>query len=408
MWKPLCPVFLFSSFVVPLAATGLDCSTWKRNFAYYFSTATIQYVKKCLEEGFNVAATRDDGHTALHFAAAHNEDPSVVQALSAHGANLNAKTDAGYTPLHAAAAFNPNLEVLRALLTAGADPTMRDEQGASLLFFAALNENLAGLEFLLGTGMDPKTPNDHGATPLHWAAGSNGNSEVIQVLLAAGAAINARDKDKSTPLHLAAASNVHPNVVRALAAAGADLNVRDGTNQTPLHLAAASNVHPNMVRALLAAGADPNVRDGTNQTPLERAAANENPMVIRAFRPPKYPFIKTFLRLDTTDKKLEHLRSWRPDMAKENGISEPQGYFFDALLKLLVFYHVDDKGVLDCEAVGINLMTSLAYRHKASDDSSVMFNTAVDDLCPKVLTMLGGVLGRVPFSWRVEVGWEVE
>ena len=415
MWRTLCPMFLFFSFVVPLAAQDWGCFMW--NTATYFHTATIQNVKGCLEEErAPAAAARDDGYTPLHFAARYNKDPAVVHALLAHGADLHAKTKTGaggITPLHAAAAYNPNLEVLQALLGAGADPMMRDENGASLLFWAALNDTLAAIEILLRTGMDPKALDDHGATPLHWAAGSTGNSEVIQALLAAGAAINARDKNKFTPLLVAAEYNVHPGVVQALLAAGADLNVRDDANQTPLHLAAASNVHPGVVRALLAAGADLNVRDDTNQTPLERAASNRNPRVRQALlaagtvrearnedddtsQPQaarhyqssvKFPFIQTFLRLDTTEKKLEHLRSWHFKLAKENGIREHDARNYRTFLRISVFPFVDDKGVLDCEALGSNLQDAWGDRYIDATSDMVMFNTTVDELCPEILAL---------------------
>ena len=289
MWRTLCPVVLFSSFVVLLAAQDWGCCMW--NTAKYFRTATIQNVKGCLQEGANVVATRDDGHTPLHFAAQHSKDPAVVQALLAHGANLNAKTktDAGYTPLHAAAAFNPNLEVLQALLAAGADPNVRD---------------------------------DANQTPLERAA-SNENSMVVQALLAAGAVPEARNQD-------------------------------DGSSLQP--------------------------------------AARNIPSAAR------FPFIQTFLRLDTTEKKLEHLRSWHPGMAKEHGISEDEGYLFDSLLSLFVFYHVDDKGVLDCEAAGENLLTGMGDRYEITNDSYVMFNTAVDELCPK-FWLYPGNRGRAGWPW---------
>ena len=204
----------------------------------------------------------------------------------------------------------------------------------------------------LEAGADPNARNkgQRNYTPLHWAAGYNEEPGVIQALLTAGADPNKRSSFKFTPLHMAAESNGNPEVIQVLVAAGAAINARDKNKFTPLHLAAASNVNPAVIQALLAAGAGP--------------AA-------------KFPFIQALLQLDTTEKKLAHLRSWRFSMAKEQGISRGNAIHFGILLHHFVFHYVDDKGVLDCEALGQGLWVDFRRRY-------VMFNAAVDDLCPYI------------------------
>ena len=51
-----------------------------------------------------------------------------------------------------------------------------------------------------------------------------------------------------------------------------------------------------------------------------------------AFSAPKFPFIEAMKRLDSTQKKLEHLRGWHSGLAKENGISRRDGVRFEGLL----------------------------------------------------------------------------
>ena len=111
-----------------------------------------------------------------------------------------------------------------------------------------------------------------------------------------------------------------------------------------------------------------------------------------AFSADKFPFIQTFNRLDTTEKKLEHLRSWHPGLAKENGMSRIDGRHFESLLDLFPFHHVDDEGVLDCSALHSDLELSMPRRYELSHSSLghnsayAMFNVVVDELCPENTT----------------------
>ena len=76
-------------------------------------------------------------------------------------------------------------------------------------------------------GFSVKDRDDYGATPLHYAAASNSNPDVINLLIASGADVNARDEDGRTPLQYAAVLNSNPDVINLLIASGADVNARD-------------------------------------------------------------------------------------------------------------------------------------------------------------------------------------
>ncbi len=98
----------------------------------------------------------------------------------------------------------------------------------------------------------------------------------------------------------------------------------------------------------------------------------------------EFPFIEALQRLDTTEKKLEHLRSWHPRLAKENGIGKHDAYQYDSLLTLFVLTHIDDEGVLDCKALEADLVESMPGRLEVPAPGYVMFNITVDDACPGI------------------------
>ena len=120
------------------------------------------------------------------------------------------------------------------------------------------------------TGEDTPGASAGGHTNLHVAA-SDGQSDVVAVLLSSGgASVDATANDGLTAL-LAATQHGHTDVIRALCAAGADADLGGVRGVRPLHLAAAEG-HLESAEILLEAGADVNARTDSGYTPLEFAA----------------------------------------------------------------------------------------------------------------------------------------
>jgi len=156
------------------------------------------------------------------------------------------------TALHMAAESG-HAEVVKVLLDAGAGIERQDERGASALHFAALKGHVVVAELLLASGapVDATTKPDPtlrtpGVTPLYYAA-RFGHEAMIELLLSAGAKIDGvigvaansghagvvkqllkkGAKMPQTILH-GAASNGDVEVVKVLLAAGASTKARLG------------------------------------------------------------------------------------------------------------------------------------------------------------------------------------
>uniref|UniRef100_A0A4X2LLN8 Ankyrin repeat domain-containing protein 54 n=1 Tax=Vombatus ursinus TaxID=29139 RepID=A0A4X2LLN8_VOMUR len=84
-------------------------------------------------------------------------------------------------------------------------------------------------------GVDPGAVDEKGRTALHLAS-SNGNDQIVQLLLSHGADPELKDELGNTPLHLAACTN-HIPVITTLLRRGARVDSLDQNSKTPLHIA---------------------------------------------------------------------------------------------------------------------------------------------------------------------------
>ena len=79
-------------------------------------------------------------------AAAHNNNPHVIEALLEAGADLTGKDRYGRTPLHVASAYNHNPKIVEMLLSVGADPGIPDKKGRLPIDYAKGNESVRSAE----------------------------------------------------------------------------------------------------------------------------------------------------------------------------------------------------------------------------------------------------------------------
>ena len=133
----------------------------------------------------------------------------------------------------------------------------------------ATNGNADLVKLLLEAGADANASLPGGETILMTAARA-GNLEAVKALLARGADPNARERSDQTALMWAAAEG-HAAVVQALIDAGADIRAKLKSGFTPLFFAVREG-HIEVARTLLQAGV--NVNEAIE--PLQRSTAQQD------------------------------------------------------------------------------------------------------------------------------------
>ena len=210
-----------------------------------------------ISRGADLAATSNDGATALHFAA-ERDDMELAAALLAAGAPVDAATRNGVTPM-ALAAINGSAAMIAQLLEHGAAPNAVSSEGESALMLAALNGQPDAVRILLEQGAEPNFSEPfRSQTALMWAAGE-GNAAATRLLLEHGAALEALSSGGFTPL-LFAVRNAWIEALDVLIAAGANVNAVAPDGTSALNMAVV-NGYFEVASILLRAGADPNLSD---------------------------------------------------------------------------------------------------------------------------------------------------
>jgi quinoprotein dehydrogenase-associated probable ABC transporter substrate-binding protein len=140
---------------------------------------------------------------------------------------------------------------------------------------AALAADIERLKHLLTKqGADVNAKGDDGEAPLHLAV-TNGDTEMITLLLDRKADINAPDGDGYPPITLAAARN-KVQVIKLLASRGANLEAEIPGGYTPLFVAIGEGKYA-AAKELMEAGAKCKVAEGPQHYTLLMAVATERP-----------------------------------------------------------------------------------------------------------------------------------
>ena len=143
--------------------------------------------------------------------------------------------------------------------------------GETALTWAATNGQEEIVHLLLEAGADTEWRGDDDPplyTALHVAA-QYGRSEVARVLLEFDADTEAFDGERRRPLHLACLKG-HASVAQLLLDAGADKEAENRDGQRPLHIATALG-HFHVARVLLQSGVERNALDGQSMTAAQLA-----------------------------------------------------------------------------------------------------------------------------------------
>jgi uncharacterized protein len=179
-----------------------------------------------LEGGADFNVRDRGGNTTLHLAARAG-DMNLVRALLAERADPNARTPKSMAPAGAGggggsgrggtageqtplmmAARGDHEHVMRALVAAGADPSLRAQDGSSVLMAAAAGARLRTFKYAHEIDPHVDVVTTTGNTPMHVAVGLNGRTqpevcEVIQFLADHGAALDEMNAARRTPIAIA-------------------------------------------------------------------------------------------------------------------------------------------------------------------------------------------------------------
>lgn len=185
-------------------------------------------VKKALAEGAEINRQSDNGYTSLMWACSWASRPGyfeVAKYLIEAGADVTIRANDSTTAVIVAAGRSE--EITKLLMEKGADITARRDDGTGIFtscIFGILRGavDLKFAEFLLTKCADVNeaaiSGDVAGWAAIHYAA-SNGNAELLKLLIKNDANVNAVTADGKTPLSLAGSSN--PEIAEILKAAGA-------------------------------------------------------------------------------------------------------------------------------------------------------------------------------------------
>ncbi|CAL4111295.1 unnamed protein product, partial [Meganyctiphanes norvegica] len=173
----------------------------------------LTIVESLINAHANVSITKQNGWTALHYAARYNRtDIAVLLLNTSLGADINAQTNVndGRTPL-IMATWEGYLTIVEALINAHANVSITQQDGWTALHYAARYNRTDIAVLLLNTSLDVdiNAQTNLGYTPLmdevsalHTAARYN-RTAIAVLLLEQGADSTKRDKYGRTPAGLA-------------------------------------------------------------------------------------------------------------------------------------------------------------------------------------------------------------
>jgi ankyrin repeat protein len=249
----------------------------------------------------DVNAHQDDGTTALHWAAYHDDLPLLRRLLKA-GARADVSNDYGSTPL-AEAAERADPEALRLLLEAGANVESPNADGQTALMTVARTDIVAAAKVLVDHGAKVNaTEKWRGQSALMWAS-AQGRAAMVRFLISHGAEVNARETVREWPRRVTAEprpqnrplGGLTPLLFAAregcaacaadLVKAHADIELADPEGITPLVMSIL-NAQFDTAAVLIKAGANVNTWDVWGRAPLYSAVDyNTTPRGGRPDRP---------------------------------------------------------------------------------------------------------------------------
>ncbi|XP_063408881.1 ankyrin-3-like [Mytilus trossulus] len=241
-----------------------------------YRSLLIQYLEKSRKQ---MHLSRKDCTTALHVTAAtgyFDMSKFLVEKCRKQILSLDSENR---SPLHYAA-MNGHYEISSFFLRNGARIGQKDNDAFTPLLESCNNGNLKVTEVLLKqSNASVNICGNDGWYPLHMAA-SEGNSDLIKILVRHKGKVNKQMKNGMTPLYLACHCG-HLLAVKLLLERKADAKKCENERWSPLNIAC-SNGFMEIADVLIVHGADVNTDNNTGQTPLYNACRQNNTNLVKS------------------------------------------------------------------------------------------------------------------------------
>ena len=213
--------------------------------------------------------------TLLHYAAQGDNDV-IIEKLLSLGLDIDSRRSDGATPLMIAA-FCGRLDAFSVLIERRSDPTLKSNNGDTLLHYAAQGGNDVIIEKLLSLGLDIDSRSSNGLMPLMIAAGK-GRLDAFSVLIERKSGPTLKNNNRETLLHYAAQGD-NGVIIEKLLSLGLDIDSRSSNGLTPLMVAAFCG-RLDAFSVLIERRSDPTLKDSNGCTMLHYAAKGGNDVII--------------------------------------------------------------------------------------------------------------------------------
>uniref|UniRef100_H3AC52 phospholipase A2 n=1 Tax=Latimeria chalumnae TaxID=7897 RepID=H3AC52_LATCH len=192
----------------------------------------INIVHDLIDCHVHLDVTDNNGETAFHYAAAHN-NAHIIEVLGhASSTAVNHLSHFGETPLHVACRLG-NADVTHSLLLCHARCDIMGSHGYPIHTAMKFGQKDC-VEAILEANPSQlhAEDRDYNGTPLHWAK----HAAIARMLIDHGANVNSVSKTGETPLHIMV-KRERFGCILVLLTHGADTNTQGENGNTPLHLA---------------------------------------------------------------------------------------------------------------------------------------------------------------------------
>ena len=204
-------------------------------------TNHLEIAKLLFENGANIHELSAENVSALHFAVNHGLE--TTRFLIENGVNPNAKSLKGTTVIHKVAAHNSNqAELIQLLIKFGADiEILHDTINWTAINYAVYSGSKENVQVLLDNGAKIHDKSLVAQTSLLFLAVKFNREEIFKMLINYGAVVN---KEEGMILLQQACSQGNKNIIEILIDHGVDINAKTSNGGTALHCA----VHKNHIK----------------------------------------------------------------------------------------------------------------------------------------------------------------